>query len=216
MRNGIITHGPVESTPSTTRSNAQRAREAVEALTVERLDKMRILEDYDGPHLDNPLTLHSVLTMMDSFKHDHMLHYKYLMILLIKARKLFNEEKTLQEINFEPDCTITVVGDLHGQLQDLFTILKIKGVPGPKNWYLFNGDFVDRGPKGVEVFATLCAFKILFPTCVFLNRGNHEARAQNAWMGFEVRAWALLYVCMRACMYVCMLGFIDRQEVMWM
>jgi diadenosine tetraphosphatase ApaH/serine/threonine PP2A family protein phosphatase len=82
-------------------------------------------------------------------------------------------------------CTVTVVGDTHGQLDDLFTIFSIRGLPTPENMYLFNGDFVDRGAHGCEVLATLFALKVLYPSAVFLNRGNHEARAQNAWMGFE-------------------------------
>lgn len=54
---------------------------------------------------------------------------------------------------------MTVVGDIHGQLQDLFSIFTINGLPCPQNRYLFNGDFIDRGPNGAEVLLTLCAFK---------------------------------------------------------
>ncbi|RQM28099.1 hypothetical protein B5M09_005119 [Aphanomyces astaci] len=51
--------------------------------------------------------------------------------------------------------------------------------------YLFNGDFVDRGHFGAEVVLVLLCFKLLYPNGVFLNRGNHESRNQNSWMGFE-------------------------------
>lgn len=37
---------------------------------------------------------------------------------------------------------ITVVGDIHGQLDDLLTIFKLNGMPSQSNQYLFNGDFV--------------------------------------------------------------------------
>jgi Calcineurin-like phosphoesterase len=55
---------------------------------------------------------------------------------------------------------MTVVGDIHGQLQDLYSIFTINGLPSPTNMYLFNGDFVDRGHNGAEVFFSLCAFKV--------------------------------------------------------
>uniref|UniRef100_H3G7L8 Serine/threonine specific protein phosphatases domain-containing protein n=3 Tax=Phytophthora ramorum TaxID=164328 RepID=H3G7L8_PHYRM len=76
-------------------------------------------------------------------------------------------------------------GDLHGQLEDLLTILDKCGVPSSKTWYLFNGDFVDRGSHGVEVMLLLLAFKLLHPEFVFLNRGNHEERMINEVFGFK-------------------------------
>lgn len=66
----------------------------------------------------------------------------------------------IQECSVASDGKMTVVGDIHGQLQDLFSIFTINGLPCPKNQYIFNGDFVDRGPNGVEVLFTLCAFKV--------------------------------------------------------
>ena len=36
---------------------------------------------------------------------------------------------------------------------------------------------------------TILAFKLLYPDGVFLNRGNHESRNQNSWMGFEEEIW---------------------------
>ena len=46
---------------------------------------------------------------------------------------------------------VHVVGDLHGQLADLLHILDDAGMPSAQNAIVFNGDFVDRGPDGVEV-----------------------------------------------------------------
>jgi len=50
--------------------------------------------------------------------------------------------------------------------------------------YLYNGDFVDRGPCGVEITLLLFAFNLADPTCMMINRGNHECYPQNFQYGF--------------------------------
>lgn len=80
---------------------------------------------------------------------------------------------------------LTIVGDLHGQLDDLLAIFKLNGLPSPRNAYVFNGDFVDRGQYSCECILTLLAFKLLYPKSMHLNRGNHEARDINSRDGFE-------------------------------
>ena len=67
----------------------------------------------------------------------------------------------------------------HGPAQDLFSIFTINDLPSEQNHYLFNGDLVDRGDYGCEVVLTILIFKLLYPNCVHINRGNHEDRAQN-------------------------------------
>ena len=174
-----------EMVPTTVEEVQAMALRAVKKMTAKEIDAIRILPGYKGPHLKFPLQESDVLIMLEDFKLDHVLHYKYMMRLLMEAKAIFSSESTVQRIVLSEGVDLTVVGDLHGQLQDLFTIFSINGIPSEKKWYLFNGDFVDRGPKGCEIVATLCAFKVLYPKYVFLNRGNHEARAQNAWMGFD-------------------------------
>mgnify|MGYP000152925733 CR=1 FL=1 len=53
--------------------------------------------------------------------------------------------------------------------------------------YIFNGDFVDRGPHQLEVVALLFALKIVYPERVFLIRGNHEFRSVNGQVEFILR-----------------------------
>ena len=71
-----------------------------------------------------------------------------------------------------PGCKITYLymatGDLHGSYSDLTAILTRIGYPGPNNIVIFNGDFVDRGPKGLEVLLTIMALKLVHPRCVHL------------------------------------------------
>lgn len=79
-----------------------------------------------------------------------------------------------------------VVGDLHGQLADLLHIMRECGMPSESTYYVFNGDFVDRGAQGVEVLLVLFTLLVAFPKYVALNRGNHECDYMNEEYGFDV------------------------------
>ncbi|KAI2803666.1 hypothetical protein RDWZM_001607 [Blomia tropicalis] len=72
-----------------------------------------------------------------------------------------------------------VIGDIHGNLEDLLTHEKVlwRSAPcfGPN--YLFLGDYVDRGKWGLECAIYLFALKLLDPVKIILLRGNHEVRA---------------------------------------
>lgn len=64
-------------------------------------------------------------------------------------------------------------------------LFRRNGTPDEKHWYLFNGDFVDRGSWSTEIALLLYAYKWLRPKQFFLNRGNHETDDMNRVYGFE-------------------------------
>jgi len=68
---------------------------------------------------------------------------------------------------------------------------KDDNLPSEKNIFVFNGDFVDRGPHGIQVLLILFCLKLYCPKGVFLNRGNHEHRRMNAKYAFEDQVLAL-------------------------
>ncbi|KDO28476.1 hypothetical protein SPRG_06715 [Saprolegnia parasitica CBS 223.65] len=138
---------------------------------------------YRGAHLTFPLTENQVLKLVDAFRNGLPLHQAYVTRLL----NLILEQPLvcMSRLTIPNGVQVVIVGDLHGQFEDLMTIFDRKGVPSKHVWYVFNGDFVDRGLHGVEVILTLLAYKLLYPSYVFLNRGNHEASMLNHVFGFE-------------------------------
>jgi serine/threonine-protein phosphatase PP1 catalytic subunit len=95
------------------------------------------------------------------------------------ARAIFLEQPILLEL----DAPLKVVGDIHGQFQDLLKIFDYGGLPPEKN-YLFLGDYVDRGKQSVETMVLLLAYKVKYPENFFLLRGNHESAEINKLYGF--------------------------------
>jgi len=81
---------------------------------------------------------------------------------------------------------IMIVGDTHGQLEDVLWILFKHGEPSAtSNIYLFNGDVVDRGIQAVEIFLLIVLYSLAEPGSVYMNRGNHEDRIQTSSHGFQ-------------------------------
>lgn len=97
-----------------------------------------------------------------------------------KIRPMLLIEPTLLEIS----GPLHVVGDIHGQINDLVHIFKAVGLPPYAKW-LFLGDYVDRGKYSVEVICLLFALKIKYPYQIYLIRGNHETRDMTEIFGFE-------------------------------
>ena len=178
---------------------------------------IRVEADYEGVHLDAPLFNEAdFLRLIDSFGQQQILHTRYALTILNRAIDYLTKVGNINEI----DCLasdaatpaegqqsnsnsssgdggqtevlrVNVVGDLHGQFNDLSYILESNEMPSSTNKYLFNGDFVDRGDQQIEVFLTLLYALVFYneddadrldehgkvkarEPVVYLNRGNHE------------------------------------------
>jgi diadenosine tetraphosphatase ApaH/serine/threonine PP2A family protein phosphatase len=78
-----------------------------------------------------------------------------------------------------PSGEVTVVGDIHGDLESLRYILNkcrfIEKAKKSNDTYLvFLGDYGDRGAYSPEVYYVILRLKEMFPEKVILMRGNHE------------------------------------------
>jgi serine/threonine-protein phosphatase 5 len=124
--------------------------------------------------------------VMKSFKRGKLLSAKDISLALQTVKKRLEALPNVMPVHIPKDGSVTIVGDIHGQFDDLCHILgdQIGGCPSENNIYVFNGDFVDRGHDSVSVIMTLFLLKLAFPQSVHLIRGNHESAAMNYYYGF--------------------------------
>ncbi|KAK6202855.1 Metallo-dependent phosphatase-like protein [Scheffersomyces amazonensis] len=99
--------------------------------------------------------------------------------ILTKSRSIFMSQPTLLRLS----PPVKVVGDIHGQFNDLIRIFNSCGYP-PYSNYLFLGDYVDRGYKSLETILLLLCYKIKYPENFFMLRGNHESANITKIYGF--------------------------------
>ena len=99
---------------------------------------------------------------------------------LIKfSKKIIIPEPTMIRL----DNPITIVGDIHGNIDDLIRIFERCGYP-PDTSYLFLGDYIDRGQFSIEVMVLLLSLKCKYPKNINLLRGNHETKSISKEHGF--------------------------------
>jgi serine/threonine-protein phosphatase PP1 catalytic subunit len=84
----------------------------------------------------------------------------------------------------ELQAPVKIMGDIHGQFDDLLQLFEQNGVP-PLSNYLMLGDYVDRGRQSLETITLLLAYKVKYPENMFLLRGNHECASINRIYGFH-------------------------------
>lgn len=82
-------------------------------------------------------------------------------------------------VRMPPKGEIVVIGDIHGDLESLRTVLEDSGfmektLKGKDSLLVFLGDYGDRGSYSPEVYYVVLRLKKMFPENVVLMRGNHE------------------------------------------
>lgn len=80
---------------------------------------------------------------------------------------------------------LIIVGDTHGQLEDVLWMFFKYGAPSKQNQYLFVGDIVDRGGHALDILLLLLALKRDDPQSVHITRGNHEDWSTSTTYGFK-------------------------------
>lgn len=146
-----------------------------------------VASTYTGPRIDEKagITAEFVKEMREHLRQEKKLDRHDVIYILLEVLKLFNAAPNVVDVKVPDDIRINVCGDTHGQFYDTLHIFEECGEPSPLNWYLFNGDFVDRGSYSVENALMLFAYKLLLPNCFFISRGNHESITMNRVYGFE-------------------------------
>ncbi|KAM9329858.1 serine/threonine-protein phosphatase with EF-hands 2 [Gastrophryne carolinensis] len=147
-------------------------------------ESVEVPETYIGPKLSFPLKPSHAAALVEAFKLKQQLHARYVLHLLHETRKHLKQLPNIKRISTSYSKEITVCGDLHGRLDDLFLIFYKNGLPSTEKPYIFNGDFVDRGKESMEILMILFAFQLVYPKAVYLNRGNHEDYMVNLRYGF--------------------------------
>ncbi|EPB76556.1 phosphoprotein phosphatase 1 domain protein [Ancylostoma ceylanicum] len=109
----------------------------------------------------------------------HVLSFPEVVCIVNNVAAVFMEECNLCEC----EAPIKVIGDIHAQYQDMNRLFDLIGRV-PQERFLFLGDYVDRGPQGLEVVILLFALKLRYRDRIYLLRGNHETPAVNKIYGF--------------------------------
>jgi len=78
-----------------------------------------------------------------------------------------------------------VIGDLHGDAQQLFRLMACLPELDAKDTLVFIGDYVDRGPASAQVVEYVRGLSSVTPAKVVALRGNHE----DAWLRVIDEGW---------------------------
>lgn len=140
-----------------------------------------VAKDYVGVHLGPAYDHQDFKLLLKSFRNNQTLDAFYALRIINDAKKKLSDLSSIQEclIDNPLECGCIIVGDLHGNFNDLLHIIQKYGTPGIDFKFIFNGDFVDRGDKQMEVLLIVLFAFLMRPERVFINRGNHEDISMN-------------------------------------
>ncbi|KAJ8604349.1 hypothetical protein CTAYLR_002530 [Chrysophaeum taylorii] len=149
-------------------------------------ESLSVESDYAGVSVENGMpTVDNMIDIMDMvlerLKTDEedrgfkaVLHVKFALSIACRFLDALRKLPTVVHVSTALTPRLTIVGDIHGQFKDLIHIFSHNGLPSFDNPYVFNGDFVDRGPHSVEVLVLIMGFALADPYSIYVNRGNHE------------------------------------------
>jgi len=143
----------------------------------------KLLEGWDKPRSGNfssrPQRGMAALSLSGTKTSPVVVPQKDVQLLLRKMKEIFLEQPMMLQLT----APIKIVGDIHGQYSDLLRMFEECGWPNDVH-YLLLGDYVDRGPNGLEAVLLLMCYKAKYPDTFFMLRGNHECAAINRIYGF--------------------------------
>lgn len=77
------------------------------------------------------------------------------------AASILHKEPNCVEVDCHGEVSkVVIVGDIHGHYHDLLHLFELANLPSKSQYFVFNGNYVDRGAWGLEVFLVLLAWKV--------------------------------------------------------
>lgn len=186
--NALDEYFPLQNEKEKAKSTSNRK----ETETESQIQSIDISDVYlSSATLDKVLTLQNAQDMIESCRQGKKIKRSVIIRVCEEICGVLRQEANVVDFSFDAvsingikPTHVTLLGDLHGQLDDLLFVFRKNGLPSPSNPYIINGDFVDRGDRGVEVSILLYLFKLLYPKAVHINRGNHEDSSVTKVFGF--------------------------------
>mmetsp|Transcript_2580 Transcript_2580/g.9869 ORF Transcript_2580/g.9869 Transcript_2580/m.9869 type:complete len:850 (-) Transcript_2580:1937-4486(-) len=141
----------------------------------------------------NLITEDDILRIISGFARGEILTREDAKFIIEEMLTLFSNTPNVLELDID-ERGLIVVGDLHGNLQDMLYIFQERGLPCNAQPYVFLGDFVDRGDNCPEVILLAFALKLCFPSSVYILRGNHESESVNQLFEKYNQGWISEFV----------------------